>query len=81
MVTQSDRDSASTVSGSSLIGALGMARETGSSMASSKPTTATTWLGAKRSINAWACAFGSPVDILFPQPDSARGGASFQSWR
>ena len=37
--------------------ALAMTRETGSSMASSMPTTAETWLGARRSISSWACCF------------------------
>src|SRR5881296_2900323 len=43
------------LSGSSSTGALAIARETGSSMASSRPTTALTWRGAKRSISSWAC--------------------------
>jgi len=50
------------VSGSSSTGAFATARETGSRSASSIPTTAETWLGAKRSINSWACCF--PLEEL-----------------
>src|SRR2546429_115432 len=57
--------SSSAVSGSSSTGALAMARETGSSMASSRPTTAVTWRGARRSISSWACSLVSAIVIFF----------------
>jgi len=42
----------SAVNGSSSIGALAIARETWSSMASSRPTTAESWFGGRRSISS-----------------------------
>src|SRR5450432_912543 len=48
--------SSSAERGSSSMGALAMARETGSSMASSSPTTAESCVGGSWSISSWACS-------------------------